>query len=220
MDVSALGLSGTGAVGALGAGGTVGTTAAGGAAAAGLGGQDFLKLLITQLTNQDPLEPTSNDDLLRQIASLREIELSSGLTDSLKTLTGQQRFASASSLIGQYVVGQSSEGSLPVSGVVSAVRFDTNGGAVLELEDGTELPLDRLGTVMSASRAGENFVGKLVTGVDTSRANDPRVIEGIVTAVNTRDGGEVVFDLDTGAELNLSNVVSVRSADESVSTSP
>ena len=41
----------------------------------GLGSQDFLKLLVAQLTNQDPLDPTSNQELFQQIASIREIEL-------------------------------------------------------------------------------------------------------------------------------------------------
>lgn len=36
--------------------------------------QDFLKLLVTQLTYQDPLDPMGNEELLRQISSIREIE--------------------------------------------------------------------------------------------------------------------------------------------------
>ncbi len=46
-----------------------------------LGSSDFLKLMLTQLTNQDPLEPTGNEELLRQISSIREIELSTTLTE-------------------------------------------------------------------------------------------------------------------------------------------
>lgn len=201
MDISALGQSATGTISAN-------------SAASGLGSEDFLQLLITQLTNQDPLEPTSNEDIMRQIASLREIELNTGLTESLKTLTGQQRFASASSLIGQFVVGQAGEGALPVSGVVSAVRFDTNGGAMLELESGEQLPLESLGAVMSSSTAADQFIGKLVTAVDSSQPNDPRVVEGIVTSVRESDKGEVLFDLDTGQEVRLADVVAAAAADD------
>jgi len=201
MDISALGQSATDTIGAN-------------SAASGLGSEDFLQLLITQLTNQDPLEPTSNEDIMRQIASLREIELNTGLTESLKTLTGQQRYASASSLIGQFVIGQAGEGELPVSGVVSAVRFDTTGGAMLELESGEQLPLERLGAVMNSSTAADQFIGKLVTAVDSSQPNDPRVVEGIVTAVREGDTGEVLFDLDTGQEVRLADVVAAVAADD------
>ena len=72
---------------------------------ADLRSEDFFQLLITQLTNQDPFEPTENEDLLRQISSIRDIELSTVLTNSLHLLTGQQRFSSASSLIGRHVTG-------------------------------------------------------------------------------------------------------------------
>ena len=71
-----------------------------------LGADDFLKLLITQLSNQNPLEPTSSEELLQQIASIRDIELSTTLTESLKSLTEQQRYGSAAGLIGNYVVGR------------------------------------------------------------------------------------------------------------------
>ncbi len=38
-----------------------------------LGSQDFLKLMLTELTNQDPLQPTDNEALLRQISSIRDL---------------------------------------------------------------------------------------------------------------------------------------------------
>jgi len=184
---------------------------AGSLASAGLGGQEFFELLIAQLTNQDPLEPTSNEELLRQISSIREIELSSTLTGSLQSLTDQQRFASASSLIGKFVTGQAQEGQLPVAGVVSAVRFDGDGKAVLELGDGQQLPLQNLGAVFGGEDAAQQFVGRQVTGIDDSRPNDPRVVEGIVTGVRTEDGGKVMLDLDTGEQLALGNIVAAQS---------
>ena len=101
-------------------------------ATSALGGDDFFKLLIAELTNQDPLEPTSNQDLLNQISSIRDIELSSNLSSSLNSLTEQQRFASSAGLIGRYVNGKSDEeGAPPVSGTVTAIRFDAEGNAYI-----------------------------------------------------------------------------------------
>jgi flagellar basal-body rod modification protein FlgD len=76
----------------------------------GLGGDSFFKLLIAQLSNQDPLEPTSNQELLQQISSIRDIELSTSLTNSLRTLTEQQRVGSGAALIGQFVSGDANAG--------------------------------------------------------------------------------------------------------------
>jgi flagellar basal-body rod modification protein FlgD len=200
MDIASLGSASTA------------TAASGRAPTSALGGDDFFKLLIAQLTNQDPLEPTSNEELLRQISSIREIELSSTLTDSLKSLTGQQRFTSAASLIGRYVTGQAEDGALPVSGVVSAVRFGSDGKAMLELESGQQIALEQVGTVMNASVAGNSLVGKMVTGIDASDPDDPRIIEGIVVSMDSDDAGRIRLDLDTGQELPLDWVVSVKDA--------
>ncbi|NOX59726.1 MAG: hypothetical protein GXP29_12845 [Planctomycetes bacterium] len=174
-----------------------------------LGGEDFFKLLIAQLTNQDPLEPTSNQDLLNQISSIRDIELSTDLSSSLKSLTSQQRFSSASGLIGRFVTGQPGEdGAAAVKGVVTSIRFDAEGKAVLELEGGDQLPLDRISAVMDAERAAESFVNQFVTGVNRDNPEDPRVVEGIVTGRSTDSKDRVVLELDSGDNVLLRDVVS------------
>jgi flagellar basal-body rod modification protein FlgD len=177
----------------------------------GLGSDDFFKLLIAQLINQDPLEPTSNQELLNQISSIRDIELSTNLSDSLQSLTDQQRFASAASMIGQFVRGVAEDAEAAVSGIVRSVRFDAGGKALLELEDGQEIPLDAVGSVMNGERAAEALRGRLVAGLDRSDPTNPQVIEGVVTGVRTEDSGRIVLELDTGQELNLSDLLDAQS---------
>ena len=175
----------------------------------GLGSQDFLKLLVAQLTNQDPLDPTSNQELFQQIASIREIELSTTLTDSLRTLTGQQRFSSASSLIGQYVTSLPDANGLEDRGVVVGVRFAVDGRPILLLGSGAELQLDRLSTIELPLRAGEALVGQKITGVDRRDPSDPRAVDGVVTGVRLNEGGDVVLELDSGDDLRLADVMTV-----------
>lgn len=193
------------------------TTGAAGALAGsdptqGLGGDDFFQLLIAQLINQDPLEPTSNQDLLNQISSIRDIELSTNLSGSLQSLAGQQRFASAAALIGKYV-GGSGEDEAAVGGIVRSVRFDANGKAILQLEDGRELALESVQSVMESAAAAEALVGKFVSGVDRSAADDPQTIEGIVTGISTDAGGRVMLELDSGRQLRLADVRDVQSVE-------
>lgn len=178
--------------------------------AAELGSEDFFKLLITQLTNQDPLEPTGNEELLRQISSIREIELSSKLTDSLAALSGQQQFAASSSLIGRFVTGRDNGGGTVAQGMVVGVRFANDGAPILRLADGSELAIENVATIESPLAVGQTLVGRTVTGVDQRDLSDPRLIEGVVTSAILDENGEAVLELDSGESIRLRDVLSVQ----------
>jgi flagellar basal-body rod modification protein FlgD len=177
----------------------------------GLGSDDFFDLLIAQLMNQDPMEPTSNEELLNQISAIRDIELTSNLSESLTSLTSQQRFASAASLIGQHVSGKRSDG-VTIAGVVEAVRFDSSGKAQLELEDGSRISLDDVELVANGERSADSLVGKFVTGVDRSDPGNLRVIEGVVTGSAMDASGLIALELDTGQSLRMQDVIDVQGA--------
>lgn len=81
-----------------------------------LGPEAFLKLMIAQLQNQDPTEPTSNEELLGQISQMRSLQSSIKLEELLESLATSQSssatasFASsAAALIGHQVTGESLE---------------------------------------------------------------------------------------------------------------
>lgn len=181
-----------------------------GAASNTLSGADFMQLLVTQLTNQDPLEPTSNEDILRQLSSIRDIELSMTLVDSLTALTGNQRYASAAGLIGKHVSGHAVDESdtlQAVSGTVVGVRFGADGTVHLELDSGVQLPLNSVETVASPLRAAESLIGQIVRGLSRTDGRETELVEGLVTAVRNGDAGDVMLELDTGEELRLRDLV-------------
>jgi flagellar basal-body rod modification protein FlgD len=178
---------------------------------ADLGSEDFLRLLITELTNQDPLEPMENQDLLNQISSIRDIEASTTLTESLRMLTGQQRFSSASSLIGRYVTSVPDADGAVMRGSVVGIRFDADGQPMLQLEGGVEISIGQVATIESPERAAEALIGLVVVGVDQRDPADPKVVEGQVTSVKTGAGGEVMLELDSGDDLRFRDFVSVKS---------
>lgn len=182
--------------------------------AANLSSDDFFKLLITQLTNQDPLEPTSNQELLQQISSIRDIELSTTLTQSLQRLAGQQQFGSASTLIGQYVTSVPGADGNVRAGVVVGVKFDSSGEPTLQLSTGVELAMNQLASIVSPIQASEAMVGKLVTGFDRRNLAEPEMVEGLVTAVRVEGGGEVFLELDSGDEVRLRDVMTRRATVE------
>ena len=173
---------------------------------AALSSEDFFELLITQITNQDPLEPTGNAELMAQIAAIRDIELSTTLTESLRALTGQQQFTGASSLIGQYATGATATDGVPQAGIVVGVRFQVNGEALLQLANGTELPLSEVVTIQAPQQAAEALIGRSIVGVDKRDPSDPEVVEGVVTSVRIEDG-EVMLELDSGGDLRFRDFV-------------
>lgn len=81
---------------------------------------DFLKLMISELQNQDPLNPMDNKDMLAQISQIRAIGSNDKLTTTLDTVLRGQNFSSATSLIGKTVKGLDNTG-LNVTGVVDRV---------------------------------------------------------------------------------------------------
>lgn len=89
-----------------------------------LGFNDFLKLMISELQNQDPLEPMSNSEMVQQIGLIRDIGATDQLTRVLTNLSGSQELVTASNLIGRTVQGLADDSS-EVTGTVDRVTVDT-----------------------------------------------------------------------------------------------
>ena len=68
-----------------------------GSAGGELGKDEFLTLLITQMQNQDPLEPTDNSDYMAQLATFTQVEATKEMNDN--TLQDM-----ASNLVGKQVI--------------------------------------------------------------------------------------------------------------------
>ena len=85
---------------------------------------DFLKLLVSELQNQDPLNPMDNAQMVQQIGHIREIGATDQLTETLSNLSASQELVTASSLIGQTVNGLGDDLS-NVEGVVDRVTVET-----------------------------------------------------------------------------------------------
>ncbi len=175
----------------------------------GLDSDDFLKLLVAQLSYQDPLEPTSNEEIVNQISSIRDIEASTTLTRTLESLADNQGFGSAAALIGQYVSGTTTanDGStVSSSGIVVGLRIDSDGTIVLLLDTDEEIKLSNVKHVTTARQFAEALMGRMVSGLDRSDPQNPTLVEGLVTGVANDTDGQVVLELDNGSKLRLTDV--------------
>lgn len=94
----------------------------------------FLKLLVAQMQNQDPLEPMKSSDYVAQLATFSQVEKTVELNTRMAGLLTTVQLQQAGSLIGQRVT--SADGS--VSGTVASTSVG-NGGVVAVLTDGREV---------------------------------------------------------------------------------
>lgn len=87
-----------------------------------LGQADFFKLLTTQLSSQDPLEPMDDTAFIAQMASFSELEMTSQMNDNLARFTSLQQFQASQGYIGKKVT-VIAEGER-ITGVAEAVERD------------------------------------------------------------------------------------------------
>jgi flagellar basal-body rod modification protein FlgD len=96
----------------------------------GLTKDDFFKLFLAQLQNQDPTSPMDDKEFLAQLAQFTQIDT---LQQVQKSLGGTQ-LAQASALIGDQVIGTDTTGSA-ASGTVDRIVQDST-GILLVLDGG------------------------------------------------------------------------------------
>lgn len=97
---------------------------------------DFLKLMVAQLRNQDPLNPTDSTEYMSQIAQFSSVEQGINTNAKLDQLLVNSNISQASTMIGLNLT--SADGS--VSGVVTSVRIDSTGSTAI-LHNGKEVPI-------------------------------------------------------------------------------
>ncbi len=105
-----------------------------------LSSEEFIKVMIEELSNQDPFEPQDSGALLEQLSSLRNIESQLALEEQIGSLVLQNQIAAAGGLIGKVITGQGS-GSNSVQGLVTSVRVHDE-KVYLELDNGMTLGMN------------------------------------------------------------------------------
>ena len=90
----------------------------------GLDFQSLLKIILTQLTYQDPLKPVDNTQFVSQLAQFSQLQQSQTLNDQVTTLLAAQSATQATSLLGRTIdMSGGGAGAATVSGQVTAISF-------------------------------------------------------------------------------------------------
>jgi len=192
---------------------------------------DFLKLLIAQLQNQDPLQPMDNQQFAVQLATFNSLEQLININKQLGTLQsaqGQTNQFNAASLIGKEITTTGNTIALQ-SGSPATVNYqlvanasrvvvniqDSAGGLVRQLEVGAQNAGDQAivwdGKDASGKAAPDGIYRFEINAFDL---NGKQVaasgrIQGTVTGIKL-DGSEPILELGN-LQVPLSSVTNVSS---------
>ena len=89
------------------------------AAFANLGPSDFLQMMMAELQNQDPLDPTNTDDMLSELSTMTQVASNETMATTLTSIGLGQNLADAGTLIGATVSGLSDDAQQIVGNVDS-----------------------------------------------------------------------------------------------------
>jgi len=192
-----------------------------------LGKDAFLKILMTQLQNQDPMNPMEDKDFIAQMAQFSSLEQMTNMASSFEKLASSQSqsqmiaysdFAGKTVKWDKLVESEDGETTETFSGIgnVEKVQY-TNGSVIFILDDGTtiepanisEVLSDYVNKVESASTEekilgydsdllqASSLIGKSVTW----RQNGQEMTD-VVSAVSIKNG-KVEFEINDGSHTRL-----------------
>jgi flagellar basal-body rod modification protein FlgD len=88
-----------------------------------LGKDDFLKLLLTQLSHQDPTNPVQDKDFIAQMAQFSSLEQMKNISSGIQRMESKQSY----SVVGKMVSGPDLVNGEDVTGIAGAILFDNEG---------------------------------------------------------------------------------------------
>lgn len=100
--------------------------------------EDFLQLLTSQISNQDPLEPMKDTEFISQMANIASLEQMEQFSKGFETFADSQKDMVAQAYLGK-LVNITEEGS-EVSGVVDSVEKSDKGEIFVNVGNRNYLP--------------------------------------------------------------------------------
>jgi flagellar basal-body rod modification protein FlgD len=112
---------------------------------------DYMKLLVTQLQNQNPLDPLDNKDMSAQLAQFSQLQQTENLNTSFSKVLDLAQRSYASSLIGKQVsfASQANDGTTQTgTGPVEQVTIGDNQTILLTI-GGQQIDLANVASIRS-----------------------------------------------------------------------
>ncbi|WP_040209416.1 flagellar hook assembly protein FlgD [Neobacillus jeddahensis] len=115
-----------------------------------LGKDDFLKILMTQLANQDPTNPLQDKDFVAQMATFSSLEQMQNLNTSFERFSNSQ-ISQYASMIGKEVTWTPDGTTSPVSGVVKGISSEA--GSYYYMVGDNKVPMEKVTEIKQVENA-------------------------------------------------------------------
>lgn len=109
--------------------------------------EDFVKLLVTQLQNQNPMDPMKDSDLTQQVSAIQSLNSTSQLISTLDSFGQNQNLGAAANLIGREITGKVDN--KDVTGIAGKAIVEDGKVYIMVGED--KVPFDTISSVGSGS---------------------------------------------------------------------
>jgi flagellar basal-body rod modification protein FlgD len=152
---------------------------------------DFMTLIITQLRNQNPLDPQSDSDFMAQMAQFEALNQMKAVAEGIKVVQSLNELSSATGLIGHNVIGRQVNAIGVTRDLVSRELF---GQPFAQLVSGQRVSVNQDERVVAAAADVPN-AGREVAGVVDKVVVGPDGIPMLWI-------GDKVVDLFTVAEVD------------------
>lgn len=198
-----------------------------------LGKDAFLQLLVTQLKNQNPLDPQDNTAFVAQLAQFSSLEGITTLNDSVNAITGglqSSQALQASSLVGRSVIVQTNEALVdpasakPFNGTVVVKEADSKPIITIKDADGDvvrtlEMPAQKAGSADFTWDGMDddgvllpkgNYTFDATVKSDTTTTALTTYLPATVNSVTlSSTGGEIMLNLAGLGSIGISKVQTI-----------
>ena len=112
-----------------------------------MGKDQFLKLLTTQLKNQNPMKPMDNTQFVSQMAQFSSLEQMNNMNSNMNDFLQFQKISQAGSLVGKKVSVLNSDSGQNITGVVE--KANVTGDSTTVTVNGSEYPISNIQEVLA-----------------------------------------------------------------------
>ena len=193
-----------------------------------LGKDAFLKILMTQLQNQDPTKPMDDSQFIAQMAQFSSLEQMTNLTTAFKEFAAvqeQSQMIEFSSFVGKNVkwhelTEKKDENGKPITsegtGSITGIKF-VNGNVEFTLADGKVISPGNISEVLSSGvNSNSNslvdasrLIGKTIIYTPASTDTEtPSEASAIVESVSKKNG-HIVYNLSDGTSITADQITSI-----------
>lgn len=182
-----------------------------------LGKDDFLKLLITQLQNQDPSNPMQDKEFIAQMAQFSTLEQMTNMTSVMEKFVQSQqenKLIAYNQFVGKEISwhriinSEEDPNAVPKveegTGKVVSLQFK-NDNVYFILEDGTKLEPANVSQINDVSKENNLTQASMLIGKTVTFKNkDNQEQQAVVNSVSLKDG-KILFQLNDESQTSITS---------------